>query len=70
MPIYEYRCRHCGEKFDHFVRSSAAAADVECPQCHSLEVKKVFSVFGTSGFSTAGSSLDRVSASSCNTGGG
>jgi putative FmdB family regulatory protein len=70
VPIYEYRCSQCAEKFETFVRSSAAAAEVECPKCHSPEVKKVFSVFGTSGFSTASPSLDNVSASLCNTGGG
>ncbi|NIO72022.1 MAG: zinc ribbon domain-containing protein, partial [Anaerolineae bacterium] len=33
VPIYEYRCRQCAEKFEKFVRSSAAAAEVECPKC-------------------------------------
>ncbi len=70
MPIYEYRCRQCAEKFEKLVRSSIAATEVECPKCHSSEVKKVFSVFGTSGFSTASSSLDSASVGSCNTGGG
>jgi putative FmdB family regulatory protein len=70
VPIYEYRCHQCAEKFERFVRNSAAAAEVECPKCHGSEVKKVFSVFGTGGFSTASSSPDSVSVGSCNTGGG
>jgi len=70
VPIYEYRCRQCAEKFEKLVRSSAAAAKVECPKCHSSEVKKVFSVFGTSGFGTASPGFDSVSAGSCDTGGG
>lgn len=70
MPIYEYRCRQCAEKFETFVRNSAAAAEVECPKCHSSEVKKVFSVFGTGGFSANSLSYDSVSVGSCNTGSG
>jgi putative FmdB family regulatory protein len=70
VPIYEYRCSQCAEKFESFVRSRAAAAEIECPKCHSSKVKKVFSVFGTSGFSTARSNPDRVSVGSCDTGGG
>jgi putative FmdB family regulatory protein len=70
VPIYEYRCHQCAEKFEKFVRHSAAAAEVECPKCHGSEVKKVVSVFGTSGLGIASSSLDSVSVGSCNTGGG
>jgi putative FmdB family regulatory protein len=47
MPIYEYRCQKCGEKFEKWVRSFSSAADPECPKCGSREVQKAFSLFGT-----------------------
>lgn len=47
MPIYEYICQDCGEKYDKFVRSSLAKVELKCPNCGSSEAKKAFSVFGT-----------------------
>ena len=52
MPIYEYRCQECGEKFDKLVRSDNDQADLACPNCGSKQAEKLFSVFGTKGFST------------------
>ena len=49
MPIYEYRCEACGATFDKFVRSMSVQYAVECPKCHSKQVKKSISMFGTSG---------------------
>ena len=33
MPLYEYRCRYCGERFEKLVPMSASSADVVCPVC-------------------------------------
>ena len=33
VPIYEYRCEHCGVTFEKFYRSAAAAGDAACPSC-------------------------------------
>lgn len=52
MPIYEYRCQECGEKFEKLVRSSTDQTDLTCPHCGSKQTEKLMSVFGTSGFST------------------
>lgn len=49
MPIYEYVCEDCGEKFEKFVRSSLAKIELECPKCGSNQAKKAFSLFGTAG---------------------
>lgn len=51
MPIYEYACVECGEKFDRFVRSMNSCEETTCPKCGSAHVKKAFSVFGFSGTS-------------------
>lgn len=65
MPIYEYFCEDCGEKYDKFVRSSLAKVELECPKCGSARGKKAFSVFGVRG-DTAGSSVAAsTSAAAC-----
>lgn len=52
MPIYEYRCEECGERFDKFVRSAATPIEVVCPKCQSVKCRKSISLFGMSGSST------------------
>lgn len=48
MPIYEYKCCSCGERFDKLVRSSSAQQVVSCPSCGSEEVEKTVSLIGIS----------------------
>lgn len=43
MPIYEYTCGKCSERFEVLVRSSAEAKP-RCPKCGSRKVEKCFSV--------------------------
>ncbi len=64
MPIYEYRCDECGEKFELFVRSIAKPAASSCPRCGSRRVRKDISLFGVGG--TGGGS--KTSAASCGPG--
>jgi len=33
MPIFEYRCDDCGNKFEKLVRRSAEADGAACPSC-------------------------------------
>ncbi len=51
MPIYEYRCLHCGRNFD--LSHSVGADPGPCPWCRGL-VRRVFSsvgvIFKGSGF--------------------
>lgn len=44
MPVYEYRCRACGARFDVLVRSQDQK--VACPKCGAEDLEKLFSVFG------------------------
>ena len=46
MPIYEYQCQECSEKFDILVRSTGDTQNLECPKCGSKEVQKAISLFG------------------------
>jgi putative FmdB family regulatory protein len=54
MPIYEYRCEECDERFEVFVRSSAQQAAPTCPKCGSGKVQRAISVFGVGGTGSGG----------------
>ncbi len=44
MPIYEYRCKSCGERFDRLSLSvSQVPAEVVCPACQSAHVQRLIS---------------------------
>ena len=44
MPIYEYVCVKCKERFEDFqVRSGEAAAAPRCPFCRARKVERVIS---------------------------
>jgi putative FmdB family regulatory protein len=40
MPIYEYECEDCGERFEVWFRSSTQAKDVRCESCKSSRVAR------------------------------
>jgi putative FmdB family regulatory protein len=46
MPIYEYACPGCGNRFEKLVRRFGEA--VSCPTCQSPDVEKQLSVFAVS----------------------
>ncbi len=48
MPIFEYKCRDCNNKFEKLVRSSDNEKP-KCPKCESDVIVKVFSTFASSG---------------------
>jgi putative FmdB family regulatory protein len=57
MPLYEYRCRDCGHRFEILQRLGEGAAGLACPRCRAAALDKQFSTFATasaSGPSTAG----------------
>ncbi len=64
MPLYEYKCEKCGEKFEMLVSLSKINDPIECIKCGSTETKRLFSSFSTS------SSSKSTSNSSCSTQGG
>lgn len=66
MPIYEYRCGGCGERYECLVFRSDEA--VQCPKCGSSDAHREMSVFGfKSGGDkgAAGSRMGSAGASSC-----
>jgi putative FmdB family regulatory protein len=42
MPIYEYRCLHCGRVSEILLRSSDSI-DIECPSCGGKNLEKILS---------------------------
>ncbi|HEX9029149.1 MAG TPA: zinc ribbon domain-containing protein [Anaerolineales bacterium] len=66
MPLYEYRCKTCGEVFEKMVRWSEADHSPVCPKCQSQDTQRKMShvaSFGSSG------STGYSGGSSCGTGG-
>ena len=48
MPIYEYRCQLCEERFEQLVPLRAEDPSVTCPRCGTQEIRKLLSTFATS----------------------
>ena len=49
MPIYEYKCRDCGHRFEVLQRLGEGADGLHCPTCGTAPVEKVFSTFAAAG---------------------
>ena len=45
MPIYEYRCEHCGHQADHLQKVSEKPLS-KCPACGKKAYKKLLSAAG------------------------
>ena len=44
MPLYEYRCQECENKFE-LLRARGAASAVTCPACGTGSVQQLMSTF-------------------------
>jgi len=64
MPLYEYVCSSCGQRFEKMMRFSEVDHLPECPQCHSAETRKQISMFASA---SAGGGGYAASTSSCGT---
>lgn len=42
MPLYDYRCEHCGVVFEVLRRADARHERLTCPQCGGGRVVRVF----------------------------
>jgi putative FmdB family regulatory protein len=45
MPIYEYKCQKCGEKFEAYQPLNTSDDAVNCPKCGANHPKRQVSVF-------------------------
>lgn len=48
MPIYEYICMECNNRFSLLQSLYPTEHDAECPKCSSNNVKKILSSFSCS----------------------
>jgi len=44
MPVYEYQCQRCGERFSELRPLRKADAETKCPRCQAKESRRVPSV--------------------------
>ncbi|RMG66485.1 MAG: zinc ribbon domain-containing protein [Calditrichaeota bacterium] len=66
MPIFEYRCKDCGHRFEKLVFGSQSL-EVRCEKCGSQHVEKMISAFATS--ASQSDSVAGMGNSSCSSGG-
>lgn len=45
MPIYEYACEDCGNKFEKLVRRVDDVLDSGCPSCGQKHLRQEYSTF-------------------------
>jgi putative FmdB family regulatory protein len=43
MPIYEFKCRKCGDEYEELIFKSSY--EVHCPKCGSSDAEKLLSSF-------------------------
>jgi putative FmdB family regulatory protein len=69
MPIYEYRCAGCDERFEELVRNPDVA--VSCPECRGEQVERLLSTFaGVGGSMGTKADYSRLMANVGRSGGG
>lgn len=47
MPIYEYECRSCGEKFELHRGINDSDSEIKCPRCGVSNPRRLISAFST-----------------------
>jgi len=66
MPLFEYECRECGQRFEALVQGTKRPA---CPECGSEDLEKLLSSFGFGSGSSAASFGGSSRSSNCFSGG-
>ena len=56
MPIYEYECKKCGEKFALRLGFFHSQKEIKCPKCGNEKPERILSGFATGGSASTGSS--------------
>lgn len=66
MPIFEFRCKKCGEEFEELV--SGANEKVACPACGKKSTERKLSTFAFKSGSTFVPASGKSSCATCSTG--
>jgi putative FmdB family regulatory protein len=64
MPLYEYECRDCGDRFEKMLSFSQADQSQECPSCGSPESQRHISIFSSPSLSSSTSAAGSCGAPS------
>jgi len=64
LPIYEYKCKKCGNSFELRRGLADSDDDIKCPVCEAGKPERIFSIFATGSMSSKG-----LSSKSCAPGG-
>jgi putative FmdB family regulatory protein len=43
MPVYDYKCESCGNRFDELVSFSKSDSEIICPNCKKKNSKRMLS---------------------------
>lgn len=64
MPIYEYKCKKCGNSFEQLVFPSDGDEKYPCPSCGDKDTDRLMSAFSC-GSGSSGGGLGSSLSSSC-----
>ena len=56
MPLYEFECQKCGERFEQLLGINEPADNLRCPKCQADNPRKVLSVFSSASGGSSGAS--------------
>jgi len=54
VPIYEYRCKRCGERLEVLQRLGSGPEGLACPRCGGDVLEREVSTFASAGCSPRG----------------
>lgn len=69
MPLYEYACLDCNDRFEDLRAASRADAAIPCTTCGGSRVKRLLSVFATRSNGTEGGTMAVSGGGGCACGG-
>jgi len=54
MPIYEYECKECKERFEALLSVNEDDQSLRCPNCQGNKLQKVLSLFSSASTKSSG----------------
>ncbi len=64
MPVFDFKCKDCGEKFEKLIFKEEEIKNITCPKCGSKNIEKLLSGFRIGGTENS-SSCSVCSSGSC-----
>ena len=65
MPIFEFRCAECGNKFEKLFMTSDEKVDLVCPKCNCEALERVVSRTNYSIGDGPGENQPKITANTC-----